>query len=330
MKFDVIIGNPPYQLNDGGGMGTSAKPLYDQFVQQAKKMNPRFLTMIIPARWFSGGKGLDEFRNNMLKDNRITRLVDYFVSNDCFSGVDISGGVCYFLWERDCQGECEIISIREGKQSIMRRPLLEKTANSFIRFNEAISIVRKIMEFNETSFETIVSVRRPFGIDAKVKIQKKPFQDSIKFYSYPENGYISMSEIKRNVQWIDKPKVFITKAYGERGNFPYFVLGRPFIDKETSCCSETYLVVGTFDSDEKNKNVSQYLTTKFLRFLVLLKKNTQNAPKNVYSFVPMQDFSESWTDKKLYKKYGLTADEIAFIENMIRPMDLTTNEDNNK
>ena len=319
MKFDVIIGNPPYQLNDGGGMGTSATPIYQMFIQQAKKLNPRFLSMIVPSRWFSGGKGLDEFREEMLNDRRLKKVVDYFDSGECFPGVDISGGVCYFLWDRENAGDCEVVSIQNGNKSTMIRPLLEAGADSFIRFNEAIPIVRKT---RGESLEAIVSPRRPFSLRADVPIKEAAFDNSIKCYSYPKSGYIDKNEVIKNIDWTKKYKVYIAKAYGERGSFPYLVTAKPFLGEKASVCSETYLVVGPFDSGAHAKNALMYLTTRFARFLVLLKKNTQNAAKGVYSFVPMQDFSEVWTDEKLYKKYKLTKKEIDFIESMVRPMEL--------
>ncbi len=323
MKFDVIIGNPPYQLNDGGGMGTSAMPIYQNFVTQAKKLNPRFLSMIIPSRWFSGGKGLDDFRGDMLNDERLTKLVDYFDSTECFPGVDISGGVCYFLWEREALKDCEVVSIRNGNQSVMIRPLLEESADSFVRFNEVISIVRKINRKPALLFEQIVSARKPFGLNPALTIKDSPFEGSVKCYSYPKSGYIDSSEIIKNHGWKNKFKVYLSKAYGERGAFPYLVTAKPFLGEKDSCCSETYLVIGPFETAQESLNAMSYISTKFFRLLVLLKKNTQNAAKGVYSFVPIQDFSESWTDEKLYRKYGLTQDEIEFIESMIRPMELT-------
>jgi site-specific DNA-methyltransferase (adenine-specific) len=323
MKFDVIIGNPPYQLNDGGGgIGTSAIPLYDKFVRQAKKMQPRFLSMIIPARWFSGGRGLDLFRDEMLNDKHIKKIVDYFDTNDCFPGIDLSGGVCYFLWDRENPGECEVKSILNSAETVLIRPLLENNNNVFIRFNQAISIYRKIAQRNEKSFSELASSMKPFGLRTYFKGKSIEFENSIKVYAYPKNSYINKPEIKQNLDLIGKYKVYIAGTYGERGKFPYMVTAKPFIGEPNTCCSETYLLFGPFNSKEESTNVISYIRTRFLRFLVLLIKNTPRATKKVYLFVPMQDFSESWTDEKLYKKYGLAQDEIAFIESMIRPMEI--------
>ena len=320
MTFDVIIGNPPYQLADGGN-AASAKPLYHLFVQQAIKLSPRYLSMIIPARWYSGGKGLDEFRDLMLNDTRLSYLVDYFDSNDCFPGIDLSGGVCYFLWDQQHSGDCIVRSIINGKESIIQRPLIEKGNDSFVRFNSSISILEKIKQFQESSFIQLVSSRKPFGIATNEQINTEKEINGIKIYAYPKNGYIESSKVSANKQSVYKPKVLISYAYGERGNFPYLVIGKPFIGEVNSCCSETYLMIGPFDTTNECENVMSYIRTKFFRFLVLLRKNTQHATSKVYQFVPLQDFSHPWTDEMLYQKYNLTEDEIAFIESMIRPME---------
>ncbi|MCQ2077551.1 MAG: Eco57I restriction-modification methylase domain-containing protein [Bacteroidaceae bacterium] len=319
MKFDVIIGNPPYQIEDGGSKA-SATPIYNLFVEQAKKLNPRFLSMIIPARWYAGGKGLDSFRDNMLSDKHILKMVDFFDAEECFPGIDISGGVCYFLWSRDQKDDCEVVNVRKNEKSVMKRALLEGENSSFIRFNNAISILNKSRD-NSLSFSNIVSARKPFGIDTKPNIFEKNQSGRTFIYAYPNSGYVSTNIISYNRDIIDKYKVMISYAYGERGDFPYFVIGKPFIAAPNSCCSETYLVVGNFDTQETCENCISYMKTKFFRFLVLLSKNTQHATSKVYQFVPLQDFSHPWTDEMLYEKYGLDEKEIAFIESMIRPME---------
>lgn len=318
MTFDVIIGNPPYQLDDGGARA-SAKPIYHLFVEQAKKLNPRYLTMIIPARWYAGGKGLDDFRDSMLNDDRVRCLVDFFDATDCFPGIDISGGVCYFLWNRDNRGKCVVKNVKGKDTNETERFLSEYS--SFIRFNGAVSIMNKINKRKEEIFSIQISSRKPFGIETNARINKEKRSDSVLIYAYPDNGYISKSQIELNKAWINDYKVLISYAYGERGDFPYLVLGKPFLAEPNSCCTETYLVIGPFATKRICENVISYIKTKFFRFLVLLRKNTQHATSKVYQFVPQQDFSKPWTDEELYKKYGLTDEEIAFIESMIRPME---------
>ncbi len=332
MNFDVIIGNPPYQLNDGGGVGSSAIPIYHQFVLQAKKLNPRYLTMIIPSRWFTGGRGLDSFRDEMLNDRRIRVIHDFINAGDCFPGVEIKGGVNYFLWARDERGDCTIYT-HEGNSIISEseRPLLEDGAETFVRYNEAISVLHKVQKLREESFANLVSANDPFGFDVRVensykrihpKYKKEPFKDSVTFYynGWRKDGlgFIGKNIITKNIAWVDKYKVFIPKAWGI-GNISNDWI-KPFIGDPNSCCTETYLVIGPFDKKHEADNVISYTQTKFFHFMLALVKITQNTMKKAYSFIPMQDFSEAWSDEKLYKKYKLTKAEIEFIEKMVRPM----------
>lgn len=325
MTFDVIIGNPPYQLTDGGGTGSSAMPIYHRFIQQAKKLNPRYLTMIVPSRWFVGGKGLDEFRDEMLHDQHIEIIHDYLDAGECFPGVEIKGGVCYFLWNNRHNGPCCIYTHENNNiTSKATRPLLEKGANVFIRFNQAIPIYKKVITSDFCSFISHVSTRKPFGLSSTFSTYKKtPNNESdILIYANKTIGYLkSTYPIPQNENWINKYKVYISFGYGAGEGYPHQILNKPILGEKRSCCTETYLVIGPYNSKSEANNVISYINTRFFRFMVMLKKNTQNGTRGVYEFVPLQDFSHPWTDEMLYKKYNLTEDEIAFIESMIRPME---------
>lgn len=326
MHFDLIIGNPPYQLSTGGSK-SQAIPLYDKFVEQAMKLNPKYLVMIIPDRWFSGGFGLNDFRNMMLNDAKLEELIIYPLASDCFPGVDVPGGICYFLWNRDYNGICNVTVNSKGKTSILRRPLLEKGCDVFIKYNEAIPILRKVInspDFN--SIEPAISAQKPFGFGTSF-IGKKT-KSEIKLIGRNKTiSYIEKEDVTTNVSYIDKYKVFVSASYGERIADNFYVLGKPFIGEPGTVCSETYIFFSCVSSEEECKNLMSYISTKFFRFMVLLKKPTQHTLRKVYSFVPLQNFSKPWTDEELYKKYDLTDDEIAFIESMIRPMDLSNDKE---
>lgn len=329
MKFDVIVGNPPYQITTAGDEnGAQAKPLYHLFVEQAQKLNPKYLSMIIPSRWFAGGWGLDDFRKNMLSDRRIKELHDFPTSSDCFPGVEIKGGVCYFLWEKDYNGTATFYTHFGGEiKSKAERFLKEENCDTLIRINEAIPILKKVRLLKETTFENIVSTKKPFGFTTNYKGSKTKFSNSVKLYGNKRIEFVERSKIQRNIDVVNKYKVFISKAYGAGETFPHQIINIPIVAGPNSCCTETYLLVGSYKTKTEAENVAKYMSTKFFRFLVLLIKNTQDSMKKVYSFVPLQDFSQTWNDENLYKKYGLSKDEVALIEDMIRPMDLTESED---
>ncbi|MBP3673225.1 MAG: Eco57I restriction-modification methylase domain-containing protein [Oscillospiraceae bacterium] len=322
MKFDVIIGNPPYQLSTAGNdNGAQAKPLYHKFIEQAKKLKPNYLSMIIPSRWFSGGWGLDDFRNDMMTDRKLVELHDFPDASDCFPGVDIKGGVCYFLWDNHANKDCHFVT-HQGHEIVSEsyRSLKEKNCDIVIRYNEAIPILHKVRSFGEASFETLVSTKKPFGFITNYSGgSKESFPRAVKLYANKRIEYVSRSSILRNQDCVDKDKVIVPKAVGSGD--PKTDVIKPLYCEPNACCTETYLLVGPFASKEICENVMSYIGTKFFHFLVTLQKNTQDCMKRVYSFVPVQDFSKPWTDEALYSKYGLTEEEIAFIETMVWPND---------
>lgn len=325
MKFDVIIGNPPYQLDDGG-FGRSATPIYNKFVQQAKKLNPRFLTMIIPSRWFGGGKGLDEFRKDMLTDERIRKLVDFEDANECFPGVDLAGGVCYFLWERDYRGPCEVVNIHNGSAAVTTRALNE--FETFIRHSQAVPIIRKVLSRNEKRMSEQVSSRKPFGLPTNARPMKS---GDITLRWQKGEGPFRRKDISVGVEMIDEWKVVTSYVgYDHAGNpgkdGKRRVLSKVDILPPGTICTETYLVIGSYKKKAHAVNLVRYMKTRFFRFLVAQFMYSHHITKDSYSFVPVLDMATEWTDEKLYTRYGLTKEEIAFIESKIRPMEGDTDE----
>jgi len=329
MRFDVIIGNPPYQINDGGGEGSSAIPLYHHFVNQAKLLDPKYLSMIIPARWYSGGRGLSEFRSEMLNDPHLAEIHDFPETDMVFPGVNIRGGVCYFLRSQNHTGPATIVNYnKKGDPSVSQRSLLEEGLTSFVRYNEAISILKKVRKLNEETYENRVQSRNPYGIPSNFNnfSAKETAKANIVLYrsrrgeSLDKEVYIEDKYILTNKEFKDKIKVLVSKASPGGDEYPHLILGRPFIAGKNSVSTETYLIMDFPRNNAEGNNLISYMETRFFRFMVSLIKNTQNISKSSFAFVPVQNLDETWDDEKLYAKYKITKDEIQFIESMIKPM----------
>ena len=354
MHFDVVIGNPPYQLSVGNTTGNSSKAraIYHEFISQAIALNPRYIAMIVPSRWMTRStEGIPEtWIDEMIDDKRIRVLHDFLDSKLCFPGVDIMGGVCYFLWDRDSEGKCEYVLHNGPDESDVITHvdyLNAKGIGIVVRDVQALSIIEKIEKVEKDwlsnpskNFSSMVSPKDYFtnkeyltsswdGFSAK-----KDSKHSIKYYVNKSMhqtpfGYVSIDDIPKNQDAAKLHKVYIPAARGGSSNGQADqVLGKPFVGEPNSVCSQTYLVIGYEQSQhkltaEECENIVSYISTKFFRYLVSLKKRTQNGPRGVYQFVPIQDFSKSWTDKALYAKYKLDANEIAFIEEKIKTMDLS-------
>ncbi len=322
MQFDVVIGNPPYQMSNGE---SSDFPIYQHFVAQAKALEPRYLTMVIPSRWMAGGKGLDEFRKEMLSDSKIANLVDFERMSEVFPGVDFEGGACYFLRDSGYIGKTRFTSVRDG---VAVGPVDRKLDefDVFVRDSAAVEILKKILGSGEKSLVEMVSGQTPFGLLTNFSDfhTSRKSNDVVVHYSRPgirATAFASRSLITRGTELIDVWKILSPKAFGERGAKPSKVLGPVIIARPGDVCTQTYLVIGPLSSKRAVESLQSYYRTKFFRFLVSLRKITQDAGRATYTWVPQQTWDREWTDKELYKKYKLTKDEIAFIESMIRPME---------
>lgn len=323
MKFDVVIGNPPYQMNDGGGAGKSSVPLYNLFIEQALKLSPKWMTMIIPSRWMAGGKGLDGFRAAMLSDHRIRTLVDYPDANEVFPSIDLKSGVCYFLWDSEYDGKCEIRSMRGGSLvDSTVRPLDQYDV--LVRDSKALTILARVESAGDLPLSDIVSTRRPFGISADHRLSGKKAAGLRKLYARGGGiGYVEDNVITSGQKFLGKWKVYIPKAGpGNSGGhvLPDVVLGQPFVGEPNSCCTETFLVVGPVASQDEAKSLESYLRTRFVRYLVSLRKVSQNSTSDSYVFVPQQKWDREWTDEELFKKYGITKEEQSYIAEMVKEM----------
>lgn len=321
MKFDVIVGNPPYQLSTEG-YGPTASTIYHLFVEQAIALGPRYVVMITPSRWFAGGKGLDEFREKMINDRRIAKLVDNPKLFDCFPGVEIKGGVSYFLWDRDHDDDTEFSTRIDG--TIVSTTIRDLRAGDgvLIRDNRAVGIVEKVRAKTSASAAEWCSVRKPFGLTMFSNYSgsvPEPFEGSIPLIYSNKVGYSRPDQIERNHEWIDRWKVLVPKAADGHGREVSYVLGEPIALAPGSACTQSYLIAGMFASAKETENYAHYLATKFVRFLVLQRKVTQDVTPDRFRFVPQLDMRRRWTDSDLYEHFGLTDDEIRYVESTIQP-----------
>jgi site-specific DNA-methyltransferase (adenine-specific) len=324
MQFDVIIGNPPYQMKGGAG-GSSDSSIYHLFVEQAKKLEPKFLSMVVPSRWLAGGRGLDEFRKEMLSSGKLLKLVDYPVSSEVFPNVEVKGGICYFLWSNAHQGTCEVTVVRSGEEATSSRQIDE--FDVFVRDPRAVGILRKVLKAGEKPIIEILTADTPFGIATNFDgyHEKKKAGDIALHYvrsGKRDIGFIPRTAITKNASLIDKWKVLVPEAGSDGGQkIPDSVLGKPWLSNPPAACTQSFLAFWV-DGHDEARSLESYLRTKFFRHLVSLRKLTQHALRSTYSWVPVQPWDRQWTDKALYKKYGLTKEEIDYIESVIRPMDI--------
>jgi len=323
MQFDVIIGNPPYQMTGGAG-GTSDSSIYHLFVQQAFNLEPRFVSMVVPSRWMAGGRGLDEFRAEMLNSGHIRSLTDFPDSGTAFPGVQIKGGICYFLWDRDYTGPCDVTRMADGVEHVQKNRALGEF-DVFIRDERALGILRKVMAKGEPSVIDLISGDTPFGIATNFDgWTERPSAGKIPLHLISRSkrtiGYMDRAVVRKNAGALDVWKVLVPKAYGAGESFPHQILGKEIVAPPPSACTQTYLTVSPFPSEEAARSFASYYRTRLFRFLVSVRKITQDALRSTYSWVPKQSWDQNWTDEALYKKYGITREETAFIESMIRPM----------
>lgn len=329
MQFDVIIGNPPYQLSDGG-YGTSAAPIYQLFVEKALGLDPRFAVFVTPSRWFAGGKGLDEYRKKMLSDHRMHDIVDYPKLYEAFPGVKIRGGVSYFLWDREHDGPCTIQTMWDGQRVGEKATRFLDAYDVLVRRNEAVPILEKVRAKREPTLDTRVSTGKPFGL--RTFFHGKPtasgLKDPVQLFGSRKITWVARGEVPLSDGWIDQWKVLMTAVQGTSAAVETKFLSKPIIAGPGTACTETYLVAGRFEAEEQATQYAAYLRTRFVRFLVSLRKSTQHATRDVYAFVPDVPLDRDWTDALLYERYGLTDDEIAFIESQVAAHDDTLFDEN--
>lgn len=325
MHFDVVIGNPPYQMTGGAG-GSSDSSIYHLFVQQAFKLEPRFISMVVPSRWMAGGRGMDEFRAEMLSSGKLSEIVDFPVSKDVFPGVEVKGGVCYFLWQKEYSGPAKVTTIR-GEEVVGPVPRNLSEFDVFVRDPRAVDILHKVMAKSEPSISDILTGDTPFGIATNFdgyRESARPGDVALHLVRSGKRlvGYMSRTEIKKNTHLIDSWKVLTPKAGSDGGQkIPDVVLGKTLIVGPGSVCSQTFIAFWV-SSESEAQSLQSYYCSKMFRFLVSLRKITQDALRGTYLWVPQQKWNREWTDKALYRKYGLTKAEIDYVEEVIKPMEV--------
>ena len=338
LNFNAVVGNPPYQET---GHGQKPLPIYQLFINVARELSPQFISMISPSRWFSSND-LKDFRESLIQEDKIDIIHDFTDARDCFSGVDIKGGISFFRWNRNSEGGCSYYNHNGNETMFAHRNWKLEGTDVMVRDCATIDILVKVREKASEFFDSLISSNDPFGFDKredhsskrlKINFEKVPFDDSVPFYYNGWRkegiGYVKRTDVSKNSEWLDKIKILIPKAWGTGVTSKDRL--KAFIVEGASCCTETYLVIGPFDDLGVSKNVKTYTETKFFHFMVSIMKNTQNAMKGIYCNVPLQDFTSAsdidWgksiseIDQQLYKKYGLTGEEVSFIEKMIKGME---------
>lgn len=326
MEFDVIVGNPPYHLEDGGH-NNSATPVFHKFVEKAIDMNPRYVVMITPSRWFNGGKGLNGFRARMLKDRHIKHLVDYPKLYDAFPGVKIRGGVSYFLWDRDHDGDCTVQTMWDGEP--LYEPMTRNLGewNVLVRWNRAVSALRKVRDYRidgnpEPTWDARVSPMKPFGFRTYFhgRTTKRGIKNPVLLHGSKKKSWVDRSEILVNNAWVDDWKVLLSRVQGTSAAIERQFLSRPIIAGPGEACTETYVVAGRFDSKKEAEYAAAYLRTRFARFLISARKATHDSARDVYAFIPQVPLDRVWTDADLYERYDFTEAEIEFIESHVNEL----------
>lgn len=323
MRFDVIIGNPPYQIGSDGG--TRDVPIYQNFVSQAKALEPKYLSMVIPARWMASGLGLADFRRDMLNDNRIRELVDYPAASEVFPGVEIKAGVCYFLWDSNYSGQCNVTSIRGG-ETFGPFPRALSQYDVLVRDSQSLGILEKVLSFKEPSINQILARDKEFGWTSNFSdfsAGRRAGDNKIPVHFIQKMkrgvGFVDRRKVTKSEHLIDTWKVLVPQAYNGGDSLPHPIVGRSLVAESPSVCTQSFLFFYT-NSAEEARSIQSYYRTRFFRYLVSLRKITQHATHSTYLWVPMQTWDREWTDQQLFEKYGIALDEQAYIESQVREM----------